>query len=87
MAGPVLWLDQFCGPAFFVVQFCAGCDLCLCACLCEVVVLSADDLDCILVLFVVWMRHPAQDTAGNWVMPSLVYRWLPVWEFSLINTS
>ena len=27
----------------------------------------------------------ALGTAGSWVTPCLVYRWKPLWEFSLIN--
>ena len=50
------------------------------------VILSADCLVCIFVLLVVWIRPPAQDAAGSLVIPGLVYRWLPLWEFSLINT-
>ena len=57
-----------------------GCDLCshsgwrselffvfvfpLCTGLCEVVILSADNWVCIFVLFIVWMRHPAQSDAN-----------------------
>ena len=37
-------------------------------------------------LFVVWIRHPAQVAAGSCVMPGLVYKWLPLWEFSLTDT-
>ena len=37
-------------------------------------------------LFVAWMRHPARGAAGSWVMPGLVYKWSPLWEFSLIDT-
>ena len=36
--------------------------------------------------FVVWMMHPAQSATGSWVMPGLVYKWLPFWDFSLFNT-
>ena len=32
------------------------------------VILSADDWVCIFVLFVVYMRHPAQGATGGWVM-------------------
>ena len=39
------------------------------------VILFADDLVCVFVLFVVWMRPPAMHAAG------IVYR--PLWEFSL----
>ena len=49
--------------------------VCLLACLfflwwarlSEVVILSADDWVCIFVLFVVWMRHPAQGATGEFV--------------------
>ena len=51
-----------------------------------VLILSADDWVCIFVLFVLWMRHPAQRATGIWVMPGLVYKWLPLWEFSLLTT-
>ena len=30
------------------------------------VIPSADDLVCIFVLFVVWMRHPSQGATGGW---------------------
>ena len=50
------------------------------------VILSADDWVCIFVFCLVfWMRHPAQDATGSWVMPGLVYKWLPLWEFSLCD--
>ena len=45
------------------------------------VILSADDWVCILVLFVVYMRHPAQDATGG-----LIFKWFPVCEFSLFDT-
>ena len=48
--------------------------------------LFADDWVCIFVLFVVQMRHPAQGAAGGWVMWGLVFRWVPVCEFSLFDT-
>ena len=32
------------------------------------VILSADDWVYIFILFVVWMRHPAQGAVGSWVM-------------------
>ena len=48
------------------------------------VILFADDLVCVFVLFVVWMRRPAMHAAGSCMMPGIVYR--PLWEFSLINT-
>ena len=50
------------------------------------VILSADDWVCIFVLFVVWMRCPAQGGTGGWVMLGLVFRWFPLWEFSLFDT-
>ena len=49
------------------------------------VILSADDLVCIFVLFAVWMRHPAQGATGGWVMPGLVFKWFPLWKFSLFD--
>ena len=52
----------------------------------EVVILSADDWVCISVLFVVWMKHPAQGTTGGRMMQCLVFRWLPLCEFSLFDT-
>ena len=51
----------------------------------EVVILSADDWVYIFVLFVVWMRLPIQGATGSWVMLGHVYKWLPLWEFSLSN--
>ena len=42
---------------------------------CEAVVLSADDWVCIFVLFVVWMRHPAQGSTGSWVIAGLIFKW------------
>ena len=53
----------------------------------KVVILFADDWVCVFVLFVVRMRCPALDAAGSCVMPGLVYKWRPLWEFSLVNTS
>ena len=50
------------------------------------VILSTDDLVCIFVVFVVWMRRPAQGATGSWVMLDLVDKWLPLWEFSLFDT-
>ena len=46
-------------------------------------ILFADDWVCILVLLVVWVRHPALGAAGSWVVPG--YSWRPWWEFLLIN--
>ena len=39
------------------------------------------------VCLVVWVRHPALGSASSWVILCLVYRWKPLWEFSLINNS
>ena len=33
------------------------------------------------------MRHPAQGTTGGWVMPGLIFKWFPLCEFSLFDTS
>ena len=52
----------------------------------ELLLLSADDWVCIFVLFVVWMRHPAQGATGGWVMLGLVFKWFPLCEFSLFDT-
>ena len=51
------------------------------------VVLSADDWVCIFVLFVVSMRHPALGATGGWVMLGLVFKWFPLCEFSLFDSS
>ena len=50
------------------------------------VILSADDWVCIFVLFVVYMRHPAQVATGGWVMLGLVLKWFPLCGFSLFDT-
>ena len=50
------------------------------------VILSADDLVCVFVLFVVSMRRPAQGATGGWVTPNLVFQWFPLCEFSLFDT-
>ena len=50
---------------------------------CEGVILSADDCVCIFVLFVVWMRRPAQGATGGWVLLGLVFKRLHLCEFSL----
>ena len=50
------------------------------------VILSADDWAPIFVLFVVWMRCPAQGATGGWVMLGLVFKWFNLCEFSLFNT-
>ena len=50
------------------------------------VILSTDDLVCIFVLFVVWMRQLAQGTTGCWVMQGLVvFKWFPLCEFPLFD--
>ena len=48
-------------------------------------ILSADAWVCIFVLFVLWMRHPAQGATGEWVMPGLIFKRFPLWEFSLFD--
>ena len=50
------------------------------------VILSADDWVYIFVLFVVWMRRPAQGATDCWVMPGLVFKRFPLCEFSLFDT-
>ena len=50
------------------------------------VILSADDLVGIFVLFVVKMRRPAQGATSGCVMPGIVFRWFPLCEFSLFAT-
>ena len=52
----------------------------------ELVILSVDDWVCIFVLCVICMRCPDQGATGSWVIPGLVYKWLPLWEFSLFDT-
>ena len=32
------------------------------------------------------MRHPAQDATGGWVMLGLVFKWFPLYKFSLFDT-
>ena len=49
------------------------------------VILSADDWVSISVLFVVWMRCPAQGAIGGWVMLGLVFKWFSLREFSLFD--
>jgi len=60
----------------FLLSFCSF--FLWCARLNEVVILSADDWVCILVLFIVWMRRSAQDAAGGWVMQGPVFKWFPL---------
>ena len=50
------------------------------------VLLSADDWVCIFVLFVVYMRRPAQGAIGGWGMLGLLLQWFPLCEFSLFDT-
>ena len=35
-------------------------------------------------LFCLLFLRPAQGATGGWVMPGLVFKWLPLCEFSLI---
>ena len=44
----------------------------------KAIILSADDWVCIFVLFVVYMRHPAQGALGGWVMLGLIFKWFPL---------
>ena len=50
------------------------------------VILSPDDWVCILVLFVVYIKCPAQGVTGVWLMLGLVFKWFPLCEFSLFDT-
>ena len=50
------------------------------------VILSADYLVCIFILFVVQMRCPTQGATDGWVMPHLVFKWFLLCEFSLFDT-
>lgn len=50
------------------------------------VVLSADNWICVLVLLVVWLRYSVLGAASYWVVPGLQYSWSLSWEFFLINT-
>ena len=50
------------------------------------VILSADDWVCTFVLFVVWVRHSAQGATGVGVVLGLVFKWFPLWKFSLFDT-
>jgi len=50
-----------------------------------VVILSADDGVCIFVLLIVY-RYLAQGATGGWVTPGLVFKQLPLCEFSLFDT-
>ena len=49
-------------------------------------ILSADDWVCTFVLFVVWMRLPAQGATDGWVMLDLAFKWFSLCEFSLFDT-
>ena len=48
------------------------------AILSEMVIYAAADWVCIFVLFVVYMRHPAQGALGGWVMLGLIFKWFPL---------
>ena len=50
-------------------------------------ILSAEDWVCFSVLFVVYMRRPAQGATGGWVMLGLLFKWFPLCEFSLFDTT
>ena len=50
------------------------------------IILSADDWVCIFVLFIVYVRHPAQGATGGWVLPGLIFQWFPLCEVSLYDT-
>ena len=45
---------------------------------------NPDDWVCISVLFVVWMRRPAQGATGGCVMLALVFKWFLLCEFSYL---
>ena len=49
----------------------------------EVVILSADYLVCIFILFVVQMRCPTQGATDDWVMAGLVFKWFPLWVLTI----
>ena len=49
------------------------------------VILSADDWVCTFVFFCL-DEMPAVGATGGWVMPSLVFKWFPLCEFSLFDT-
>jgi len=51
-----------------------------------VIILSADDWVGIFILFIVWMMCPSQGSTGGWVIRGLVFKWFPLWEFSLFDT-
>jgi len=51
-----------------------------------VVILSAANSVCIFVLFIFWMRHPAQGATGGWVILGHVFKWFPLCDFSLFDT-
>ena len=52
----------------------------------DMVILSADDWVGIFVLFVVWMRCPAQGATCGWMMLGLLFKWFPLCEFLLFDT-
>ena len=49
-------------------------------------ILSADDWDCIFVLFVVWISHSAQGATRGWVMPGPVSKRFPLCKLPLFDT-
>ena len=55
------------------------------AILSEMVIYAAADWVCIFVLFVVYMRHPAQGATGGGVMLGLVLKWFHLSDFSLFD--
>ena len=52
----------------------------------ELSILFAGDWVCIFVLFVVCLWSPEQGATGSWVLPGLVFKWFPLWKFSLFDT-
>ena len=50
------------------------------------VILSVNDWICVFVLFVVWIRRPAQSATDGWMRLGLVFKWFPLCEFSLFDT-
>ena len=30
------------------------------------------------------MRHPTQGAIGDWVIPGLIFKWFPLFEFTLL---
>ena len=50
------------------------------------IILFADDLVCIFVLFVCLDEASCTGTTGGWVMLGLVFKWFPLCEFSPFGT-